>query len=79
RIDGACGFDALILAMLNLRNVSAATRKNWQALFDYYVFNAAGEPGAHIPAQRRGLLGPLSAEDSAKLRAHLGQRVRESK
>ncbi|HEY2809647.1 MAG TPA: cupin-like domain-containing protein [Steroidobacteraceae bacterium] len=79
RIDGACGFDALILAMLNLRNVPAATRSAWQALFEYYVFNVAGEPGAHIPAQRRGLLGALSAEDSAKLRAHLGQRVRESK
>jgi hypothetical protein len=79
RIDGACGFDALIVAMLNLRGVPDATRKAWQALFDYYVFNAAGDPAAHIPEARRGLLGRLSAEDSAKLRAHLGQRVRESK
>ena len=79
RIDGACGFDALILAMLNLRNVPDTTRKDWQALFDYYVFNSAGDPAAHIPEQRRGLLGKLSAEDTAKLRAHLSQRVRETK
>ncbi len=79
RIDGASGFDAMILAMLNLRNLPDATRKAWQALFDYYVFRAAGDPAAHIPEQRRGLLGALSAEDLAKLRAHLAQRGRETK
>ena len=78
RIDGPCGFDGLILAMLNLRTMPAATRKAWQALFDYYVFNSAGEPGAHIPEQRRGMLGALSAEDLAKLRAQLAQRLRET-
>ena len=76
-IEGPCGFDGLILSMLNLRTLPPATRKAWQALFDYYVFNGAGDPGAHIPAERRGLLGTLSAEDAAKLRAHLMQRVRE--
>ena len=40
---------------------------------------SAGEPGAHIPEQRRGMLGELSAEDAAKLRAHLAQRLRETK
>jgi hypothetical protein len=79
RIDGPCGFDALILAMLNLRAVPDATRKAWQALFDYYVFHGAGEPGAHIPEQRRGMLGPLSAEDAAKLRAQLAQKVQDPK
>ena len=79
RIDGPCGFDGLILAMLNLRDVPDATRKAWQALFEYYVFNGAGEPGAHIPQQRRGLLGTLSPEDAAKLRTHLSQRIRETK
>ena len=76
RIDGPCGFDALILAMLNLRAVPASTRKAWQGLFDYYVFHGAGEPGAHIPAQRRGLLGELSAEEVARLREQLALKVR---
>jgi hypothetical protein len=64
--------------MLNLRHMPDATRKAWQGLFEYYVFNGAGEPGAHIPEQRRGMLGELSAEDAAKLRAQLAQRMRET-
>ena len=79
RIDGPCGFDGLILAMLNLRTMPDATRKAWQALFDYYVFNSAGDPAAHIPEQRRGMLGKLSAEEEAKLRAHLAQKIREAR
>ncbi len=78
-IDGPCGFDGLILAMLNLRTMPDPTRKAWQALFDYYVFNGAGDPGAHIPEQRRGMLGALSAEELAKLRAQLAQKIRETR
>jgi hypothetical protein len=77
-IAGSSGFDSLIVAMLNLRAVPPATRRAWQALFEHYVFGAE-DPAAHIPAARRGLLGPLSPEDEARLRAHLAQRVQKPK
>jgi hypothetical protein len=78
-IGGPCGLDSMILAMLNLRSMPAATRAAWRALFDYYVFGDGPDPGAHIPPQRRGILGKLSADDIERLRAQLAQRVQGSR
>lgn len=74
--EAASGFDALLHAMLNLRALPPADRAAWRALFDRYVFGPQEEVTAHIPAQRRGLLGPLSTQDVAALRAGLGQRLK---
>jgi hypothetical protein len=48
-------------------------------LFDYYVFGEAADPGAHIPPERRGILGKLSADDIERLRAQLAQRLQGPK
>jgi hypothetical protein len=72
----ASGFDALLHAILDLRELPAADRAAWRALFDRYVFGPQEEVTAHIPAQRRGLLGPLSAQDVEALRAGLAQRLK---
>ena len=36
-VGGTSGFDALMIALLNLRPLPAATREAWRALFDRYV------------------------------------------
>ena len=69
RSDSA--FDALIHAILNLRHLPPATRRAWGALFEHYVFGQPAGATAHIPAERLGMLGELSPEGTAKLRAFL--------
>jgi hypothetical protein len=45
----------------------------WRALFDHYVFGANGDPGAHLPPEAKGVLGPLTPEKVARMRATLSQ------
>jgi hypothetical protein len=79
QIGGPCGFDALILSMLNLRSLPPATLQAWRALFDHYVFGPPQEATAHIPPARRGILGPLSQADAERVRAQLAQRAQKPK
>jgi hypothetical protein len=78
-VGGASGFDTLIHALLNLRPLPADTREAWRALFDHYVFGASDAVSAHIPEQRRGVLGVFSAADGARVRAYLAERLQKSK
>jgi hypothetical protein len=75
--DGALAdsaFDALLHAMLCIRDLPPATRHAWGALFEEYVFGETRSQ-QHIPADRLGILGDLSAEQRAALRAHLAKRL----
>jgi hypothetical protein len=67
--------DALMHATATLRALPAAQREAWRHLFEHYVFDAARDVAGHIPADRRGVLGDLSADDQARLRASLVQRL----
>ena len=68
------GFDVLIHALLNLHSLPPATREAWQALFDHFVFGPQSDVTGHIPGHRHGILGSLSPEDRARLRAYLKER-----
>ena len=70
-------FDCLLHAIVNLRQLPPETRQAWRALFDHYVFGPQESVTEHIPAERHGLLGRLSPEDRARLRAHLANRLRQ--
>src|SRR2546429_3935701 len=78
-VGGTSGFDALMIALLNLRPLPAVTREAWRALFDHYVFAAQDGVSEHIPEPRRGVLGELSAADAARVRAYLAERLQASK
>ena len=76
--DGALAdsaFDALLHGILSIRGLPPATRRAWGAFFEQYVFGNDAEVTAHIPEQRRGILGKLSEEQVAGLRAHLAKRL----
>jgi len=76
--DGALAdsaFEALLHGILGIRALPPATRRAWAAFFEQYVFGDVAEATAHIPEQRRGILGTLSAEQLAGLRAHLAKRL----
>jgi hypothetical protein len=44
-------------------------------LFEHYVFGAGAGVLDHIPRERHGMLGELSPEQLAALRAHLTRRL----
>jgi hypothetical protein len=70
------GYDSLLHAMLNLRSLPPGARAAWRALFEHYVFAADEGVRAHIPPQRRGVLGELSGEAGERVRAELAQRLK---
>ncbi len=67
--------NALMLAILTVRELPPEQRKAWQNLFRHYVFEADERTGAHIPPQARRVLGPLDPESARELRARLLQRL----
>jgi hypothetical protein len=51
----ASPFQCMLACMEQLRELAPEHRAAWGALFQHYVFDAA-DPGAHIPAHKRGVL-----------------------
>jgi hypothetical protein len=68
-------FDALLHGILSIRALPPQTRRAWGAFFEQYVFGATSGSIDHIPAERRGILGGLSPEQIAALRAHLARKL----
>ena len=58
---------ALYHGLLAFRALPPAGRANWRILLDYYVFGSE-EAVAHIPEDRRRVLGPLTAETAEQLK-----------
>lgn len=63
--------NALNHAMMAIRELPVEERKHWQDLFDYYVFENDPSVTAHIPEQGRGILGPMDAQNAARIRSFL--------
>lgn len=53
--------------LLALKSLPPAERAAWRALFEHYVFGDE-DSAAHIPPERRGVLGPLTPDLEARLR-----------
>jgi hypothetical protein len=68
----------LLLGILNLRHLPPQQREAWRSIFDHYVFRAGDETARHIPAGRRGVLGPLSPELSQQVREFLVKQLKRS-
>jgi len=68
-------FDALLHGILSIRALPPETRRAWAAFFEQYVFGPSLESTGHIPPERHGILGALSAEQRAALRAHLAGKL----
>lgn len=66
---------ALQHAILSLRDLPAAQRAQWRALFDFYVFNP--EPGnfEHIPEAARGVLNSVDEPTARQMRKMLRDKL----
>lgn len=71
---GAPG-DALLHAILSIRDLPPEQRKAWKDIFEHYVFDAGPDTRDHIPEGRRGVLDPLDEDGARKLRALLRNKL----
>jgi hypothetical protein len=67
--------NALMLALLTMRDLPAEQRAIWQDVFDHYVFDADSDTAAHVPESARGVLAPMDEARARSLRARLLQRL----
>ena len=61
------GLPSLFHCILGLKALSSAERKAWRIMLDHYVFSDE-DPAAHIPLERRGMLGPMTPALAASLK-----------
>jgi hypothetical protein len=62
-------------AILGLRDLPEAQRKQWRELFDFYVFSAAPENFDHIPQAARGVLNPIDEPTARQIRKMLRDKL----
>jgi hypothetical protein len=63
-----------LAALLALKDLPAAERIYWQAMFSAYVFQSEGSAVEHIPPELRGALGPIHSG----IRGALKQKLKAS-
>ncbi len=54
---------SLIHSMVLMSGMPAGQRDAWRELFDCFVFQKDGDPGAHLPPDLRDVMGNLSSAD----------------
>ncbi|HUQ09330.1 MAG TPA: cupin-like domain-containing protein [Steroidobacteraceae bacterium] len=67
--------NALMLAIMTVRDLPPDQREIWSDVFRHYVFGAGEATDAHIPPGARGVLGPFDEDQARALRARLLQRL----
>lgn len=67
--------NALMHALMTVRDLPPAQRAAWAELFRHYVFEADESTAAHIPSAARGLLAPFDDHASRMVRAQLLKRL----
>ncbi|AWH54971.1 cupin [Stenotrophomonas sp. ESTM1D_MKCIP4_1] len=67
--------NALMLAILALRDLPPEQRTHWRVMLDHYVFDAGEHTAAHVPQDARGVLAPLDAAGAERVRDTLRRRL----
>ena len=67
--------NALMHALMTVRDLPPAQRAAWAELFRHYVFEADADTVAHIPPAARGLLAPFDDNTARMVRAQLLKRL----
>lgn len=63
--------DALLHAMMSLRDRPAGEKNAWQVLFDYYIFGDAQQVRNHMPPECHGALASMDDTQARRMRALL--------
>jgi hypothetical protein len=70
--------DAFLHAVLTLKRLPERRRNIWKTMFEHYVFEAHGDPVAHLAEADKGALGSMPDNEIAARKQHLLARL-ESK
>jgi hypothetical protein len=68
--------DALMHAMLNIRDRPDADKRAWRELFDYYVFGDVDIPRRHLPEDVHGALAEMDLGNARRIRAAVHQSLK---
>lgn len=69
-------YTSLLLSMIAIAERPLKERLAWKTWFDHYVFRPNGHPLAHLPPEKRGILGPLKPDNYGRIRAWVMQLLR---
>ena len=69
--DATSAFAAMAHGVLTLRELPRETREAWRAYFDHFVFQRDGDPAAHLPPGRRGILDVPTPQLRGRIRQFL--------
>lgn len=69
--DAGSPYECLAHGLMTISHLSEARRAAWRGLFDHYVFRANGDPAAHLPVERRGILGASTPEVRSRIKNFL--------
>ncbi|MFL6759669.1 cupin-like domain-containing protein [Sphingomonas sp.] len=69
--DLTSAFASMAHASTAIRELPSETREAWRSYFDYFVFQRDGDPAAHLPLGRRGILGTPSPDLRRRIRQFL--------
>ncbi len=67
--------NALIHALLTVKELPKEQRAAWQGLFEHYVFESDSHKVDHIPVERRGVLGDMDESTIRGLRNMLSKKL----
>lgn len=67
--------NALMLAIMTVRDLPPEQRRAWQGLFRHYVFEQDAQTSAHIPPAAQRMLAPLDEDGTRAIRAQLLKRM----
>ena len=67
---------SLVHSMVLLSGLPAEQRESWRTFFDYFVFQAKGDPGLHLPDDLGDVYGDLSPEHRDQIIAFIAERLR---
>jgi hypothetical protein len=68
---GGSPYDALAYAIYSMNMLPPEQRAVWRNVFEQYIFEANGDPGQHLPAHARGILGEPTPEILDRLKQYL--------
>jgi hypothetical protein len=63
--------DALMHAMMSVRDRPAKEKESWKALFDYYIFGDSEKVCEHLPPESHGALATMDEDQTRRIRAML--------
>ena len=68
--------NAMMHCLANMHDLTPPVRAAWKALFNHFVFDHT-KAAAHIPAERRGVLGALTEQDIRRIKDILIEQLKK--